>query len=279
MILNATFRMLPVETTYMKVDTQRTSNLDEAMDLMESEDYKYRYSVAWVDSLTKGSSLGRAVLTRGDHAALSDLEGPQQRAPLDFKPRTLFSAPDIFPPGLLNPITLKVFNEVWYRKAPRKQVGAIQHAASFFHPLDVVGNWNRIYGRRGFVQYQYVVPFGQEDMVRKSLELLSRNRAGSFLTVLKRFGQSNHGLMSFPMEGWTLALDLPVGPARLPIIFDKLDQMVAEVGGRVYLAKDARVSKESLRVMYPNLDEFRQIVDSVDPTRILKSDLSRRLGI
>lgn len=278
-ILNAELRLLPIESSYVKVDTDRTNNIDEVMSLMEDEDHKYRYSVAWVDSLARGSSLGRAVLTRGDHASIDDLDGKHLKAPLEFKPRTIISAPDIFPSGILNSLTIKAFNEAWYGKSPKKEIGAIHHAASFFHPLDIVGNWNRIYGPKGFVQYQYVVPFGKEDVVKDSLELLARNRAGSFLTVLKRFGRANEGLISFPMEGWTLALDLPVGSAGLPALFDRLDDMVIEAGGRVYLAKDARVSKNRLRLMYPLLDEFRQIVNSVNPSRTLQSDLSRRLGI
>ncbi len=278
-ILNATLRLIRIESTYMKVDTKRTNSLDEVLALMESEDDHYRYSVAWVDSLARGSSLGRAVLTQGDHAHLSDLGKSHLKAPLEFKPKTLFSAPDLFPSGILNSLTIKAFNEMWYQKSPKKEIGAIHHAASFFHPLDVVDNWNRIYGSKGFVQYQYVVPFGQEDVVKNSLELLSKNKAGSFLTVLKRFGKSNNGLISFPMKGWTLALDLPVGPATLPRLFDQLDEMVIEAGGRVYLAKDGRVSKYRLKAMYPQLEEFKRIVESVDPTRILRSDLSRRLGI
>ena len=278
-ILSATLRLIRIETVFMKVDTHRTKDLDEAMDLMETEDDKYRYSVAWVDSLATGSSLGRAVLTRGDHAELGDLAGSRRKAPLEFKPKTLFSAPDIFPSGLLNSLTIKAFNELWYQKAPKKEIGAIHHSASFFHPLDVVDNWNRIYGPRGFVQYQFVVPLGQEIVVRNSLELLGKHRSGSFLTVLKRFGKANNGLMSFPMEGWTLALDLPVGSASLANLFDQLDDMVISSGGRVYLAKDARVSKNHLKIMYPRLEEFQEVVRSVDPSRILQSDLSRRLGI
>lgn len=278
-ILNATLRLIPIESTYMKVDTHRTRNLEETLEIMDREDHNYRYSVAWIDSLQRGSSLGRSVLTRGDHAKLSELEPAQSKSPLDFKPKSLFSAPDHFPSGLLNTLTIKAFNEMWYKKAPKAQHGAILHSAVFFHPLDIVNNWNRIYGPRGFVQYQLVVPFGQEDVIKKSLEILSRGRAGSFLSVLKRFGKANDGLLSFPMEGWTLALDLPVGSSNLPKLFDKLDDMVAEANGRVYLAKDARVSKKHLAAMYPHLGEFKEVLQSVDPTKILRSDLSRRLGI
>lgn len=278
-ILSATIKLLRIETAYMKVDVTRVPNLDQLLELMEREDQNYRYSVAWVDSLARGASLGRAVLTRGDHAVIGDLDGTTHKPLLEFKPRTLFSAPDIFPPGLLNALSVKMFNELWYRKAPAKQTGAIIHSASFFHPLDVIDNWNRIYGRRGFVQYQYVVPFGQEQVVKGSLELLSKNRAGSFLSVLKRFGKANGGMLSFPIEGWTLALDLPVGSPQLPRLFDQLDDMVLEAGGRVYLAKDSRVAKKRLALMYPQLEQFRNIVNKVDPSRILRSDLSRRLGL
>lgn len=278
-ILNATIRLIPIETTFMKVDTDRTANIDEVVSLMENEDDNYQYSVAWIDSLAKGTSLGRSVLTRANHAHLQDLEGLTGRAPLEFKPKSFITAPDIFPSGLLNVLSVKAFNEFWYQKSPKHQIGAISHASSFFHPLDGVNNWNRIYGPRGFTQYQYVVPFGAEETIRKSLELLSRHHLGSFLSVLKRFGKPGSGLLSFPMKGWTLALDLPVGSPSLPRLFDELDNMVLESGGRVYLAKDSRVSKKHIKSMYPFLDEFKEIVNTVDPTRILRSDLSRRLDI
>lgn len=278
-ILNATLQLLRVETTYMKVDTNRTIDLDHTLELMENEDRNYRYSVAWIDSLSRGAKLGRSVLTRGDHASVTELDPVQRKSPLAFKPKALISAPNLFPSGLLNSITVKAFNEVWYRKSPAKEVGKIQHAASFFHPLDAVANWNRIYGPRGFIQYQFVVPFGEEEVIRKTIETLAKNHLGSFLSVLKRFGPSNSGLISFPTEGWTLALDLPVGSARLPRLLDTLDQMVVEANGRVYLAKDSRVSKRYFRQMYPNLDRFKAVVDSVDPKRILNSDLAKRLGI
>lgn len=278
-ILRAKLKLISVESTYMRVDTVRTKNLDQVMDLMENGDQEYRYSVAWVDSLAKGSSLGRAVLTRGDHAKLSELSGSSLHSPLEFKPKTRLSAPGLFPPGVLNALIVKAFNQAWYQKAPKIETTTIEHASAFFHPLDGVGSWNRIYGPRGFIQYQYVVPFGQEDTVRGSLKLLSTHHAGSFLTVLKRFGRGNEGLLSFPMEGWTLALDLPVGPRGLPRLLDTLDEMIIGAGGKVYLAKDSRVSKQHLKEMYPKLAQFKEIINKIDPERILQSDLSKRLGI
>jgi len=241
---------------------------------MQSGDDAYKYSVAWVDCMSKGSSMGRAILTRGDHAPKDDstkrLEGP--------KPAKLF-VPFNAPSGLLNTFTIKAFNELWFRAAPKKKVGQPQSLSAFFHPLDGVRDWNRLYGKRGFVQYQFAVPDNAGETVKKAIERLSSSGVPSFLAVLKRFGASNDGMLSFPMPGWTLALDLPVGPSALPQVLDDLDEMVLSAGGRIYFAKDSRLSHEKVRAMYPRLDEFLNVKNRVDPEDRLISDLSRRLHI
>ena len=282
-VTSATLQMIPVETSYMLVDTERAVDLDDVMDKMLTGDDGYRYSVAWIDCQSTGSRLGRSVLTRGDHARLADLP-PRLASDPDraraFVPRQLARVPVTPPSGLLNPLTVGAFNEFWFRKAPRRpQLGKPHHMTSFFHPLDGVGDWNRLYGGRGFLQYQFVVPDAEGETVRRVIERLTEVRLASFLAVLKRFGPGDPGPLSFPMPGWTLALDLPVGGDVLDHLLDDLDEQVLAAGGRIYLAKDSRLAPDTFRAMYTGVDRFLEIKRKVDPDGVLRSDLGRRLGL
>jgi decaprenylphospho-beta-D-ribofuranose 2-oxidase len=276
-ITRAMLRLLPIETSRMRVDTERATDLDDLMARMTSGDDRYRYSVAWVDGLARGRALGRSVLTRGDHATLEELGDRWSGDALSFGPRTLPSVPAVMP-NVVTPITARVFNELWFRKAPAHELGRIVPLAPFFYPLDAVGDWNRLYGSRGFVQYQFVVPFGEESTVRDAIERLAASGSASFLAVLKRFGPGR-GMLSFPIEGWTLALDIPARRGHLRELLDGLDRRVADAGGRVYLAKDARLDPGLLAAMYPELERADSIRSALDPTNVFRSDLARRLGI
>jgi decaprenylphospho-beta-D-ribofuranose 2-oxidase len=280
LMLEAKIRLLQVETSRMCVDTTRLSDLDELLATMSRGDDDVRYSVAWIDLVAKGRHLGRSILSRGDHARLHELDARQATAPLAYGPHQLVSIPPLVPPmGVLNHATVAAFNELWFRKAPVRRTGEIQGLGAFFHPLDLVGSWNRLYGTRGMVQYQFVVPFGEEETMRVVVERLSASGAASFLAVLKRFGAANPAPLSFPRAGWTLALDLPGGSRGLANLLHGLDRIVLDAGGRHYFAKDAHTTSEAVRRGYPRLREWQQIRDEVDPNRVWQSDLGRRLGL
>ncbi|MCX4512776.1 FAD-binding oxidoreductase [Streptomyces sp. NBC_01619] len=278
-VLSATVRLHRVETSLMSVDTERAADLDDLMARLTGTDDRYRYSVAWIDLLARGAATGRSVLTRGEHAPLDALPRRARRRPLGFRPLRLPPAPALVPEGLLGRASVTVFNELWYRRAPRRRTGELQSIPAFFHPLDGVPHWNRIYGRSGFVQYQFVVGHGQEEALRAIVGRIARQGCPSFLAVLKRFGEGDPGWLSFPMPGWTLALDLPAGLPGLGVFLDELDDVVAGAGGRVYLAKDSRLRPELLAAMYPGLDRFRALRARLDPRGVFVSDLSRRLSL
>jgi decaprenylphospho-beta-D-ribofuranose 2-oxidase len=278
-IVEATLRLVAVETSSMVVDTERADDLDDLMSRMEAGDADYRYSAAWLDSLARGRHFGRGVLTRGDHARFDQLPRRHRPHARRFDPKTRIAAPPWAPPGMLNALTVGAFNEAWFRRHPVVRRGEVQGITAFFHPLDGVAGWNRAYGPRGMLQYQPVVPFGAEDVVRKIFERAANERLPSLVTVLKRFGPGNAGHLSFPMPGWTLNLDFPVGRPDLHAILDEFDELVLAAGGRVYLAKDSRMRPEHLPAMYPRLDEWRAVRSGLDPDGTLTSDLARRLRL
>ena len=273
-IVEATFSLIPITSSLISVDTTRYRDLESLMVAMVEADAKYRYSVAWVDSL---DPKGRGVLTCGDHAPAEALPKSQQTDPLHYDPKALASAPPFLPGGLLNKLTVRGFNEAWYRKAPKQRVGELQSIAPFFHPLDGVQDWNRIYGPAGFLQYQFAVPNEAAHLVPRALEVLRQVGAPSFLTVLKRFGHSNLAPLSFPIPGWTLAADVPAAVPGLLKALDQLDEEVAAAGGRIYLAKDSRQSTNAFFQGYSHLPGFISLCQPKSMPQRYDSDLWSRI--
>jgi decaprenylphospho-beta-D-ribofuranose 2-oxidase len=279
-VVEATIRLIPITTSRLAVDTDRLPDLDALLAAMEADDESFRYSVAWIDPMARGRHLGRGVLTRADHAEL-DAVGPRHAAdPLAYEPHQRIAVPPVVPaPGVINHTTIKAFNELWYRKAPRHRVGQLMTIGGFFHPLDMVGSWNRLYGRGGFVQYQLLLPFGEEAALRQVMERFAASGAPSFLAVLKRFGAANPAPLSFPAPGWTLTVDVPAPTKDLRPLFHGLDELVLDAGGRHYLAKDSHMTPAAVRRGYPRLAEWRAIRDAVDPMGVWVSDQARRLRL
>ncbi|HEX7131725.1 MAG TPA: FAD-binding oxidoreductase [Iamia sp.] len=278
-VLDATVQLTPISTSRALVDTDRTDTLVDCMDLLAAGDEHYEYTVAWVDLLPLRGQVGRSVITRGRFAEVDELPPSDRRQPLTFAPQALATVPPVVPPGLLNRWRIQAFNEAWWRKAPRQRRNEIQTISRFFHPLDGVVDWNRLYGPRGFLQWQIVVPFGAEDVLRAVADAFVAARVPTLIGVLKRFGAANPGPLSFPLPGWTLSLDIPAGIDGLGPLLDRLDAQVVEAGGRIYLAKDSRTRPELLPAMYPRLEEWRAVRRRVDPAGVLQSDLARRLGL
>jgi len=278
-ILNASFRLKKIESAYIREETVRAANLDEIMDCFEASG-DWTYSVAWIDCLATGDALGRSIMMRGEHATVAELLSPKHKeAPLKLKRGLQLGVPVTFPNFALNKWTMNAFNFAYYNKCRPGTHKSIVDYNAFFYPLDAIDNWNRIYGKRGFTQYQFVIPkaAGREGM-RKILTRITESGLGSFLAVLKLFGEQE-SFMSFPMAGYTLALDFPIS-ARAMELFKELDAMVADYGGRLYLAKDSRMDAEMFEKTYPNAAEFRQAIAMLNEGDTRFASLqSTRIGI
>ncbi len=274
MILEVAFRLRPVETDRIAQKTIRCPNLAEVMRQFENHAHD-TYSVAWIDCLSRGDRLGRSVLMLGEHATVEQAG----RASLRPAKPTQIVVPFDAPPWLLNRWSIRAFNALYYAKAPSTPADSVISYEPFFYPLDKVLHWNRLYGSRGFLQYQFVLPLetGYHGM-EQVLSAIASSGYGSFLAVLKLFGDQDTGLISFPRKGYTLALDFPL-KAGLFALLDRLDQMIVEMGGRIYLAKDARMSADTFAAGYPGIEEFRSIVRQVDPEGLFASLQSKRLGL
>jgi len=274
MITRIKFRLKKIETSYVNQKQIKAENLEELISLFEK--YKdYTYSMAWIDCLTKGEHFGRGILIVGEHARESELNEKQKKRKLDVHGKMKITFPFNLPSWVLNTFTVRVFNFLYYGKNFKKEKNNVVPYEPFFYPLDAILHWNRGYGKKGFVQYQFVLPLSAKQGLVDILKRISDEGLGSFLAVLKVFGKQD-SLISFPEEGFTLALDFPVRDGLFRFL-DELDQIVLQYGGRLYMSKDARMKPEILFKGYPRIEEFKNIVRKYNPTYKLSSVQSERL--
>ena len=255
-IVWAEIALMPIETPLIAAEDIRFGSLEEFFPISEESDRAFEYTVAWIDCLAKGRSLGRGIFSRGNHRARPQpAHAPGPPRPLPF--------PVSIPFSLVNGLSLRAFNALYYRKQMSRTVERVCHYEPFFYPLDRILMWNRMYGRKGFLQYQCVVPpAAGRPAMREILERIALSGTGSFLAVLKTFGErSSPGMLSFPRSGPTLALDFPNEGKRTFDLLDRLDETVRAAGGRVYPAKDARMSGDNFRAWFPAWTGFRKHID------------------
>ena len=279
LILTAEIRLAPVAGPYVETESVRVENLDHFFEV-SADSAAFTHTVSWIDCITSGKALGRGIFMRGRYADASAAPSASALGKAAEVLSPLLDVPLDGPPWLMNGLTMRAFNEAYFRKQPKGMTAATAHYEPFFFPLDFVRNWNRIYGRRGFLQYQLVVPPDPDhSAVRAVLEEITRAGMASFLAVIKEFGDAVHGGLSFPQPGTTLALDFPNHGAPLLELLDRLDHIVLDAGGRVYLGKDARLPRERFRRMYPEWEAWKAARDAIDPQHVFQSALGRRLGL
>lgn len=267
MITRISFRMTRVPGNAVLVREARVANLDAFLAAMTAA-AGATYAVGWIDAAARGAALGRGILeTAEPEPVLLPDSDRALRVPIDF------------PEFALNPLSVRAFNALYWRRVKPAGRERQVHFRKFLYPLDAIHEWNRIYGERGFHQFQCVVPFAEgERALRKLLEVIAVTGRASFLAVLKRMGEGRAGYLSFPRPGYTLALDFPAAPG-IDTLYARLTAIVLDYGGRVYLAKDALLDAGHFRRMYPEFAAFREVVREVDPEAAIQSDMARRLRL
>ena len=268
-ILDAKISLKKINSKYINQTTIKTKNLKETFEAFEKYSHM-PYSVAWIDCLAKGEDIGKCLLMVGDFA---------DDGKLDFKEKKKKTIPFNFPSFALNNFSVKAFNWLYYKKAPDGESKQKVDIDTFFYPLDAINNWNRIYGKNGFTQYQFILPKDVSyDGLKEILEKISNSKKGSFLAVLKLYGEANQNYLSFPMKGYSLALDFKIEKGIFELL-DSLDEIILKYGGRIYLTKDVRVSKEIFEKGYPSIEKFRNLRKEYGMDKKFQSLQSKRVGI
>ena len=274
-IYAATLRLKKVPSAYIRQRTIKTAHWSETCRVCTETQQQYPYSVAWIDGLQTGRRFGRGLVLLGEHASASTLAG---KPPFALHGQSRWAVPSFWPGGVLHAKLVKVFNALYYHRPARRTT--LIHYDPYFYPLDVLGHWNRLYGRRGFLQYQIAVPYADgAEVLADVLGRIARQGLASPLAVLKTFGPPSGGLLSFPIEGYTLALDVPLRDSGTIPFLRALNKLVVAAQGRVYLAKDAILEREDFAAMYPQLESFKAVKREYDPDCRFRSCLSDRLGI
>lgn len=268
-ILSVSFNLLPIKSAYIKQKTIKSNNLKQLLNLFETTKH-YTYSVAWIDCLATGDNLGRSLLILGEHA---------ESGPLITHTKSKLTIPVNLPSMLLNPHTIKIFNALYFHRVRHKETIATVHYDSFFYPLDTLNHWNNIYGKNGFTQYQFVIPKSAGiNGLTEILTKVSNSNQGSLVAVLKLFGKNNANYLSFPIEGYTLALDFKLTPKVLALL-DELDAIVTKFNGRLYLSKDVRMSEKMFKTSYPQWKLFQAVRQHYQANRVFQSLQSQRIGL
>ncbi|MFK7864810.1 MAG: FAD-binding protein [Pseudohongiellaceae bacterium] len=278
-VVDAKIRLKKITSLQIERRTLVGENLKDTLSLLE-ENNDSTYSVAWIDCLAKGDSLGRSLLFLGEHKEnLRSGQADSKSSDFNIRAKPTFNVPFSMPSLLLNKFTLGTFNSAYFELKSRLPKQDTTDFTSFFFPLDNIGQWNRLYGKAGFLQYQFVVPTETGfETISQVLTKVSDAGKGSFLSVLKKFGKHNRNWLSFPKEGFTLTLDFKRERSLFPLL-DELDVIVHENGGRLYLAKDARMSEQRFKQGYSNWEEFMQLKETIDPKQLFRSLQSDRLGL
>jgi len=280
-ILRARIQMTFTETAYFIADTDRTDTLDETIAAhSDGSEVNYTYSSAWFDAISAPPKTGRSTISRGSLATLDQLKelAPKlAKDPLKFNAPQLMTVPDIFPSWTMNKLSLMAIGEAYYLmgKPARNQV---LNLTQFYQPLDLIGEWNRGYGKAGFLQYQFVVPTDAVEPFKDIIYDIQASGHYTALNVFKLFGEGNQAPLSYPMKGWNVCVDFPIRPG-LNEFLDRLDDQVMQFGGRLYLAKESRTSAEKFHKMYPELPGWLKTRREIDPTGVFASDMSRRLEL